>query len=165
MRDADILYMDHASYNIYVYLCKYLFPPEVHVDAQGLPQTQSNIAELRGNNVELDCWLSTSRISWAQCITEPPGCILFYLGDTDNEIIISPGGEDDERYTRFEIVDVTVESGTQKNLRINTIQDADGGKYRCANPQVTDFALLAEVIVIHGRCTRHITYGKYFVGY
>ncbi len=146
-----------------VHLCKYVFPPVA--DAQGPPLPPGNFAEFRGNNVELDCWLSgTGRVSWAQCVTNPPTCILFYLGDSDDEIIIPPDGKDDERYTRYEIIDVIVESGTQKNLWINTIQDKDGGKYRCANPQVTASALLAEVIVIHGRCTSQ-TFRKYFVGY
>ncbi len=145
MCETDI----HTCITYTCMLCKYLFPPEL--DAQGLPQTPSNIAEFRGNNVELDCWLSTSLISWGQCITEPPGCMLFYLGNSGNEIIIPPGGDDDERYTRYEIIDVTVESGTQKNLRINALQDEDGGKYRCADRIVSYFGFLAEVIVIHGR--------------
>ncbi len=108
--------------------------------------------------MELDCWLSTSRISWAQCITDPPTCKIFYFGDSNNEIIPPSGEEDSERYTRYEIVDVTVESGTQKNLRINTIQNEDGGKYRCADLQVSESGLLAEVIVIYGRCTRQTTF-------
>ncbi len=139
-----------------------MFPPEV--DAQGPPQPPSNIAKVREDNVELDCWLSASRITWAQCVTDPPSCILFSFGDSDNEILIPPGGEDDERYMRYEIVDVTVESGTQKNLRINTVQDEDGGRYRCANLYDIGSTLLAEVVVIQGRCTSQ-TFGKYFVGY
>ncbi len=77
--------------------------------------------------MELDCWLSTGRISWAQCITSPLSCKLFYYGGSDNEIEPPDGEEGDERYTRYEIVDVTVGSGTQKNLRINTVRDEDGG--------------------------------------
>ncbi len=146
-----------------VYLRNYLFSPEA--DTQGAPLPPSNIAEFRLNTVELDCWLSKTRISWAQCVTNPPSCKLFYYGDSDNEIEPPDGEEDDERYTRYEIVDVIVEPGTQKNLRINTIQNEDGGKYRCADLQDSESGLLAEVIVIHGRHTRQMMIGKYFIGY
>ncbi len=66
--------------------------------------------------------------------------------------MLPPSDEsDDERYTRYEITDETVEEGMQKNLGIIGVQDGDGERYQCGDLASVDSSFFAEVIVINGR--------------
>ncbi len=58
---------------------------------------------------------------------------------------------DDERYTRYRIIDVAVGSGIQKNLLVTVVQEEDGGKYKCGDLTISDSSFSAEIIVIRGR--------------